>query len=150
MINVVKTDPTNPEALALLDASRRLMDTLFDVEENHYLLPSDLAQPDTHFFTARRDDTMLGTAALVVKDGYGELKAMFVAENARGQGVARALLNHVEDVARSFDLPWLRLETGDALLSAIKLYRATGFRNCGPFGDYEPNESSVFMEKHLA
>ncbi|MBE0414556.1 GNAT family N-acetyltransferase, partial [Yoonia sp.] len=87
--------------------------------------------------------------ALAVKDGYGEIKSMFVSETARGQGIADALLRQIEDQARADGLPLLRLETGDALHAAQRLYARHGFTPCGPFGDYPAAKTSVFMEKPL-
>jgi putative acetyltransferase len=151
MPRIQADDPTAPAPRALLEASAALMEELFDPEDNHYLDPAELKQPGISFFTARDDaDAVLGTIALAEKGGYGEIKSLYVDADARGQGIAQALLAHVEALARDKGLDWLRLETGDTLLAAIKLYRAAGFTTCGPFGDYEANGSSVFMEKHLA
>lgn len=150
MPRIEAADPTAPAPRALLAASAALMEELFDAEENHYLAPEELAADGIHFFVARDEtDAVTGTIAMAEKDGYGEVKALFVDPDARGQGLAQTLLAHVEGVARERGLDWLRLETGDRLLAAIKLYRAAGFTTCGPFGDYEANSSSVFMEKFL-
>ena len=43
-----------------------------------------------------------------------------------------------------------RLETGIRQPEALGLYRASGYREIGPFGDYGPDPLSVFMEKNLA
>ena len=143
-------DPYEPGALACLRASHALMESLFPPEDNHYLSVDALLRPEISFFVAEEDDRILGTIALARKDGYGEVKSMFVAPAARGRGVARALLAHLEDVARAMGLPLLRLETGNLLAAAIALYEAQGFRRCGAFGDYMANNTSVFMEKPLA
>ena len=65
-------------------------------------------------------------------------------------GVAAAILRALEDEARTLGLPLLRLETGDPLASAVRLYERAGFTRCGIFGDYRPNDSSVYMKKPLA
>jgi putative acetyltransferase len=89
----------------------------------------------------------VGCAALVRKDGYGEIKRMFVDAAARGHGIGRGLLEAVEDAARRMRLPLLRLETGIRQPEAIRLYRAAGFRDIPAFGGYGPDPLSVFMEK---
>ena len=66
-----------------------------------------------------------------------------------GKGVAAAILRAVEDEARAEGLPWLRLETGNVLHAAHRLYERQGFTRCGPFGDYPEAASSIFMEKPL-
>lgn len=142
-------DPREPGALALLQASHALMESLFPPEDNHYLSVDALLVPEISFFVAEEGGEILGTIALARKDGYGEVKSMFVSPAARGRGVARALLAHLESVARGMGLPLLRLETGNLLEAAMALYTAQGFRQCGAFGDYAVNGTSVFMEKPL-
>jgi len=149
MIIVEQTDPHHPQATALLRQSHALMQELFPPEDNYYLEIGDLVADDIFFFTARIGDQILGTGALKVKAGYGEIKSMFVAEAARGKGVADALMRQLEDTAREQKLPTLKLETGNVLHAAHKLYRRHGFTDCGVFGDYVEAKSSIFMEKKL-
>jgi putative acetyltransferase len=81
---------------------------------------------------------------------YGELKSIYVDEAARGLGVAAGLMQALETTARSLNLKSLKLETGDRLTAAQRLYTRHGFETCGPFGDYTDIPSSVFMHKQLA
>ena len=149
MIIVERTDPHHPQATALLRQSHGLMQSLFPPEDNFYLDIDDLVAPNIHFYTARDGDQILGTGALMVKDTYGEVKSMFVAEAARGKGVAAALLRQIEDTAREEGLAMLKLETGNVLHAAHRLYARHGFTECGVFGDYVTAKSSIFMEKAL-
>ena len=149
MIIVERTDPHHPQATALLKQSHALMESLFPPEDNFYLDIDDLVADDIHFFTAREGDQILGSAALIVITYYGEIKSMFVDEAARGKGVADALMRQLEDQAREDGLPILKLETGNVLHAAHKLYRRHGFTDCGVFGDYVEANSSIFMEKQL-
>ena len=149
MIIVGHTDPHDPQATALLQQSHALMTSLFPPEDNFYLSIDDLCADNIHFFTAREGDTVLGTGALMVKDGYGEIKSMFVSEFARGRGVADAILRQLEDHAKTEFLRMLKLETGNVLYAAHRLYTRHEFVPCGPFGDYIDAPSSIFMEKAL-
>lgn len=150
MVQISTASPTDPQPRALLRASATLMDELFPAEDNHHLTPEELAQDHIRFFAAHdEEDELLGTIALALHDDWAEIKALYVDTAARGKGVARALLNHAETQARNAGVTWLRLETGETLYAAIKLYRATGFSNRGAFGDYPENDTSLFMEKHL-
>lgn len=149
MIIVARTDPHDPQATALLQASHALMQSLFPPEDNFYLSIDDLCADNIHFFTARENGTILGTGALAVKDGYGEIKSMFVSEAARGKGVGDALLRQIEDQAKIEFLRMLKLETGNVLHAAHRLYARHEFVPCGPFGDYTDAASSIFMEKAL-
>ncbi|WP_172300216.1 GNAT family N-acetyltransferase [Pseudoruegeria sp. HB172150] len=149
-LTVTPGDPRDPAATALLQASHTLMQELFPPEDNHYLSIDALCGPGIRFFTATRDGRTLGCAALALRDDYGEIKSMFVAPEARGTGAADALMQALEAEARANTLPLLRLETGDSLHAAHRLYARHGFTECGPFGDYAPGGSSLFMEKPLA
>ena len=149
MIIVEKSDPHHPQATALLRQSHALMQELFPPEDNYYLEIDDLVADNIAFFTARKGDQIIGTAALANKGDYGEIKSMFVDEAARGTGAADALMRQLEDEARELKLPMLKLETGNVLHAAHKLYARHGFTQCGVFGDYVTANSSIFMEKSL-
>ena len=149
MIIVARTDPHDPQATALLKQSHALMQSLFPPEDNFYLEIDDLCADHIHFFAAREGDTVLGTGAVAIKDGYAEIKSMFVAESARGKGVAAAIMRQLEDIARAAKITTLKLETGNVLHAAHRLYERHGFTRCGVFGDYTNAPSSIFMEKAL-
>lgn len=149
MIIVEPGNPMEPPASDLLDASQALMRRLFNPEENHFLSHAALAQPDVRFFIARDGGETLGTAALKLCDRYGEVKSFFVTDAARGRGIGAALLRQIEDTARTEGLTELKLETADKLDAACRLYERHGFTRRGPFGTYEDNGTSVFMQKTL-
>lgn len=149
MIIIESCDPLEPGPRALLEQSHALMEALFDPVENFFLGFDALRAPQVYFLIARAGSEVLGTAALVQMDGYGEVKSMFTSPAARGRGVAAALLRALEDHARQLALPQLRLETGEALASALRLYERHGFIRCARFGDYPVNDVSVYMEKAL-
>ncbi len=149
MIIVERTDPHHPQATALLKQSHALMESLFPPEDNFYIDISDLAAPHIHFFTARDGQDICGTGAIAIKDGYGELKSIFVDPDARGKGIASALLRQLEDTARAEGVTLLKLETGNMLNAAHRLYERHDFTRCDVFGDYANAGSSIFMEKQL-
>lgn len=149
MIIIEPGSPKSADAIKLLEESHALMEAMFPSEDNHYLSMDELTKPGIHFFVARKGGAMVGTGALAEKPGYGEIKSMYVAEKARRFGVADAMMRQLEDHARTLGLPVLRLETGNKLNSALRLYARHGFELCEAFGEYEPNSTSLFMEKSL-
>lgn len=68
---------------------------------------------------------------------------------ARGSGVASALVQHILDHAKQIGLSKISLETGSAnfFKPAQKLYQKFGFEVCKPFADYKEDVNSVFMSK---
>ncbi len=149
-IKVIPGDPRDPQATALLRQSHALMQTLFAPEENHFLDIGELCVPTIRFFMAREGTDALGCVALANKGDYGEIKSMFVDPRARGKGIAHHLMRKVEEEARAQGLATVKLETGDKLTQAHSLYTAHGYTDCGPFGDYEANTSSIFMTKDIS
>ncbi len=148
-VTINKGNPKAPGAAALLAASHELMQALFPADANFALSTEALTAPDTLFYVADLDSKAAGCAALVLKDGYGEVKSMFVDPAARGAKIGTKLLEKLESVARANSLPLLRLETGDKLTAAHRLYLSEGFTECGPFGEYGENPDSLFMQKTL-
>ena len=149
---MIIVEPTTPQAAGtkeLLEQSHALMLSLFSPDACHFLDFAALEADNIHLFAAREGDVTLGTGAIAIKEGYGEVKSMFTSEAARGKGVAAALMRQIEDTAREHNLPELKLETGDVLYAAHRLYERHGFTFCGPFGDYEDVPESRFMEKTL-
>lgn len=122
--------------------------------EDIYALDVDgLVDPAVTFFSYRVEGRVLGVAALKrLDDGHAEIKSMHTAEEARGQGVARALLDHVVGVARERGYRRLSLETGagPAFEPARRLYASASFTSCEVFGDYTPSPRSSYMTLVLA
>jgi putative acetyltransferase len=109
-----------------------------------------LAASDALFLVARRNGELLGSIAFrIIAPGHAEIKRMFVRTQARGNGVGRRLLEALEDAARQRNVDHISLETGIRQPEAIGLYRASGYRDCPPFGTYTPDPLSLFMTKRL-
>ena len=65
----------------------------------------------------------------------GEIKRMWIAPQARGQGVARRMLQALEDAARAAGLTSVRLDTNKALGNAQRLYLAAGYSPIARYSD---------------
>jgi putative acetyltransferase len=142
--------PDSPEGRALLTASHAYLQSLYPPEDNYFLSIDELCAPSIRFFIAETGGRACGCAALAVKADYGEVKSMFVDPVDRGIGTGAALMVRLEAEARALGLSSMKLETGDDLFPAHRLYGRHGFVACGPFGDYTEGPHSVFMEKRLA
>lgn len=139
-----------PDVHALIAELDAYLYSLYPAENVYALDVSSLAQPNVLFAIARADDgAPLGCAAVVVTAEFGEIKRMYVRPAARGQGVARRLLDTLETAARARGCPSLMLETGPTQPEALALYERLGYKYRGPFGDYPADPLSVFMAKTL-
>ena len=147
---IVQESPHQADVARLIAALDAYQAALYPAESNHLLSLDALSTPDVRFFVARRGGEALGCGALRIDaEGYGEVKRMFVLPRARGLALGRRLLERIEAEARGNRLSCLRLETGIHQPEALGLYRAAGFVERDPFGEYAPDPLSVFMEKSL-
>jgi putative acetyltransferase len=141
--------PRQDDVARLLSALDAYLEALYPPQSNHILSLDELCRSNVRFLVARRHGAALACGALVVEAGYGEVKRMFVAPAARGQGLGRQILAAIEARAAGEGLALLRLETGIRQAEALGLYRASGYADCPPFGAYVADPLSVFMEKRL-
>jgi GNAT superfamily N-acetyltransferase len=127
----------------------------------HFSLDTSEVAPGSGIFVvARWNGRPIGCGALrKVPDAtlvrelgsrVGELKRMYVAREARGRGIGRAVLDRLEAEARTLGLARLVLETGTRQLEALALYRRAGFTEIPAYGEYAASAAtSVCMAKEL-
>jgi putative acetyltransferase len=151
VVEITIDDPSQPDIVVLLAASDAYMAALYPAESNHMLDVPSLQRPEVTFVVARDRGRAVGCGA-VVKSGesWAEIKRMFVAPEARGQKLGLRLLQKLESIASDAGVTLLRLETGVKQPEALALYRSAGFVEIGPFGHYQPDPLSLFMEKSVA
>lgn len=110
-------------------------------------LPGKYAVPGGALLLARDEKgSALGCVALRPLDGGGlcEMKRLFLAPEARGMGLGRALAEAIVAAARDRGYRELRLDTLPSMATAIALYQALGFERIGPY--YAPTPpGTVFM-----
>jgi putative acetyltransferase len=148
---IARESPEQPDVVRLIEDLDAYQAALYPAESNHFLDLRALAAPDVRFFVARLGGEVVGCGAVRIDpEGQAEVKRMFVSPRARGMRLGQRILQRLEAQARDEGCRWLRLETGIHQPEALGLYRASGFVERGPFGDYRPDPLSVFMEKPLA
>lgn len=124
---------------------------LYPAESNYHLSVEALKAGNVLFAVARDDEGIaIGCGAVVLFDGYGELKRMFVPPAQRGRGIAKAIIAFLEAHAVQRSCLLLRLETGIHQPEALGLYARAGYVRRGPYGGYPDDPLSVFMEKTIA
>lgn len=83
------------------------------------------------------------------EDGDAEVKRMFVVREARGRGLARAILAALEASAAAAGRTRMVLETGLRQPEAISLYESSGYVPVKKFGYYRDQDLSLCMGKSL-
>jgi len=106
----------------------------YDPARSNPIPAADFVPPAGVFVVARRDGGAIGCGGLRRVDARtGEIKRMWTAPGARGQGVAGRILRRLEAFAREAGMTVLRLDTNRALVEAQNMYRRAGFREVAPF-----------------
>lgn len=145
-------DLTSPAIADLLTEHLQDMYAASPPESVHALDLSKLRKPEITFWSVWDGEQLLGCGALKELDAqHAEIKSMRSANQFRGRGVGKVMLEHILQVARERNYSRLSLETGstDFFIPARKLYERYGFECCGPFGDYPEDPYSVFMTKAM-
>ena len=144
--------PRTPGVSELLRLGDEFTLSLYPAESCYLLDVSELEQPGVTVFVGRDSaGRALGMAALVERaDATAELKRMFVHEDARGQGLASALMDALEAAAADAGVRALQLETGPLQHAAIALYEKRGYTRIANFPPYVGDEFSVCYAKPLA
>jgi putative acetyltransferase len=140
---------TDPEIIALITAQQQEI-----AEREVAAVGSRVSNYPLHdgirYLGAVVDRRVVGCGAIQPIDAQtGEIKRMYVRPAYRGRGIARQVLVALEELAWSDGLRTLRLETGDFMPEAVKLYASSGYEPIPTYGEYAGNPNSVCFEKRL-
>jgi GNAT superfamily N-acetyltransferase len=142
--------PDTADAQTLIAELEAELAPLYPTESRHGYSVEQLLAEGVAFFLIRENDAPAGCGGVKLFGmEYGELKRMYVRPRFRGLGLARLMLDHLTDYAKSHGVALLRLETGIHQQSAIRLYERMGFQRIPPFGKYREDPLSRFYEKRL-
>ena len=147
-MHILPDDLTRPEIAALLSEHLQCMAEVSPPESRHVLNLDGLRKPEISFWCVWQDRELLGCGALKELDQeHGEIKSMRTARTHLRKGIAAAMLQHIISEAKRRSYHRLSLETGAQpyFEPARRLYRKSGFKDCGPFGGYKTDPNSVFM-----
>jgi GNAT superfamily N-acetyltransferase len=126
----------------------RRSDSGFDATAGISAEPHEVTPPAGLFLVAYLRGEPVGCGAVKHHPGEpSEIKRMWVAESARGLGIARGILAELEADAIRSGATVTRLETNRGLVEAIALYRSAGYVEVPAFND-EPFAHHWF-EKYL-
>lgn len=148
---------TDPDVQLLVAEVQAEYVTLYGGPDDTPLDPTMFDAPSGAFFVGYVDDVpaAMGGWRLrpdVVRLGGGlaaEIKRMYVAPSGRRRGLARAVLSHLEETARSSGAEVIVLETGIAQPEAIALYESSGYEQVEKFGHYAWSPKSRCYGKRL-
>lgn len=135
---------THPDADLLVEEVQQEYVARYGGRDETPIDPTYFEDPDGAFFVGYLDGRPVATGAWrrrsdVEVDGTSrsaEVKRMYVVPRARGLGLARAMLAHLEQTARTAGAEVMVLETGSRQPEAIALYESSGYTQIPGFGFY--------------
>jgi DNA-binding MarR family transcriptional regulator/GNAT superfamily N-acetyltransferase len=151
-VEIAAVDPEHPDARHCLaeyvaELNRR-SERGFDPSVGATALPEEVRPPAGEFFVAYLHGEPIGCGAVKHHPGEPtEIKRMWIAQAARGLGLGRRLLEHLEACARASGARVAHIETSAVLTEALALYRSAGWVEVAPFND-EPF-ADHWLEKAL-
>jgi DNA-binding MarR family transcriptional regulator/GNAT superfamily N-acetyltransferase len=151
-VRITSTDPEDADAQYCLaeyvaELNRR-SDRGFDPSVGATALPDEVRPPAGEFFVAHLHGEPIGCGAVKHHDDApAEIKRMWIAPPARGLGLGRRLLEHLEACARDGGARVAHIETSAVLVEALALYRSAGWVDVARFND-EPF-ADHWLEKAL-
>ncbi|MBC8080010.1 MAG: GNAT family N-acetyltransferase [Gorillibacterium sp.] len=120
--------------------------------EEIYVL--DFFAPDIHevlFVVCYLGDQPIGCGAIrKLADNSMELKRFFVDTDYRRRGIAKEMLNYLEEKTIESGYTSVKLETGVYQPEAIEFYLKNDYKEISRFGSYDEDPLSLYYEKVLA
>ncbi|WP_199430395.1 GNAT family N-acetyltransferase [Qaidamihabitans albus] len=147
----------HPDAVKLIDAVQQEYVRRYGDPDVTPVDPAEFAPPDGLFLLGYLDDVPVASGGWRAHDGPepefrpgdAELKRMYVVDEARGRGFARAVLAELERTAAAAGRRRVVLETGTRQPEAIALYRSAGYTDIPKFGTYRHEPESICLAKDL-
>ena len=136
----------------LVQKSQHYQAGIYPAESIHQEDAQQLLAQNIFFIGAYLEQTLLGIGAVKRIDAsspYGEIKNLFVDPRHRGQGASRVIMHALEQHLIDAGIGVCRLETGVNQPESVGLYESLGFKRCGPYGDYQADPLSIYMQKEL-
>lgn len=146
-ISIKPVFPTDERVMSLIDKLNNYQVGLYGVERCNLESPQSLVHNKAFMLGAYDVHTLAGIGAIKLADSYGEIKRMYVEEAYRGLSIAENILRHLEAYARQQGIIRICLETGNKHQQALRFYQRQGYHQVEHFGNYTPNEVSVYLEK---
>lgn len=143
-LSIAPVPYTDPVAQRLIAATLADLSERYDGDGDATPIdPEQFSPPYGMFLVAWLDGAAVGCGGWRSHGEDAEIKRMYTAPEARGKGVARAVLTALQDTARHAGKRRMILETGDRQPEAIALYESQGYRRIPNFGHYKDEPGAV-------
>jgi putative acetyltransferase len=145
-------DVISDDVAGLIQQSQYYQAGLYPTESIHQEDDQALLAANIYFIGAYQGQVLMGIGAVKIFEtpqSYGEIKNLFVDPHHRGKGLSRDMMQALEQQLIEAGIGICRLETGVNQPESISLYESLGYQVCEPYGDYQADPLSIFMQKGL-
>ena len=147
----------DPDAAALVEEVQLEYVARYGSRDETPIPPGYFEHPQGAFFVGYSDGIPIATGAWHLRrdvealgsTAAAEIKRMYVAPAGRGQGLARAMLAHLETTARAAGAEVMILETGSEQPEALSLYASAGYLPIPGFGFYRDSPLNRCLARRL-
>ncbi|MBU3022472.1 GNAT family N-acetyltransferase/peptidase C39 family protein [Aestuariibacter sp. A3R04] len=159
-MNITAIAPVVADGIVVRTALPSDLDVLWEIEQSCFSLDR-LSRRRLRFYlsashaecvVAQQGEQVYGYALLLLRRGtlLTRLYSIAVLPDARGKGVAAALIGELESRALLRGKRFMRLEVSEGNKGAIKVYDKLGFSRFGVYTDYYEDQSdAIRMQKVL-
>lgn len=148
----------DPDAQALIEQVQEEYVARYGGRDESPIDHTEFVAPRGAFFVGHRDGVPVVSGAWRRRGDVdfsgitntAEIKRMYVVPTARGLGLARRMLAHLESTARAAGVDAMILETGLLQPEAIALYESSGYAEIAGFGYYKDSGVSRCFGKVLS
>jgi GNAT superfamily N-acetyltransferase len=155
-VEILRVGYGHPDALRLIEDVQAEYVTRYGGRDETPLDPLMFEPPDGSFYVGYRDGEPVATGAwrrsavvALGSDRTAEIKRMYVAPSARGTGVGRRMLAHLELSAAAHGAEVIILETGIRQPEAIAMYETSGYTPIPGFGYHKDGPLSRCYARRL-
>lgn len=130
-LSVTAAPYDHPDARRLTQALRAEQLGLYGFAEDPDTTPEGDFDPPGLFLIAHMGEEAVGCGGVrLLSEHTAEIKRMYVSDDARGHGIGRYILQHLERHAANRGATLILLETGRRNSAALALYHQAGYLPC--------------------
>ena len=99
----------------------------------------------SHYYVAEENGRAIAYMGMWLLSGEGHITNVAVSKNYRRRGIAKALISHFIEIAKSDNSEFMTLEVRASNVAAISLYKSFGFADVGVRKNYYENKEDALL-----